>query len=238
MPHGMLSCQLCVICHAAPIVVFSAYLVVRLGVYPATVSISAVYYPVYDILQLIAAVTVGRQHREVHHASESLVIIILVVGRLSEIVAPVVCGIIYAEEVVCHILICPCLFCVVKSTHHSGLPASHIPPEAPVASSPYVSVWFPRLHPPVIVQAVVCQRDMTVRDISARELGIPEVIETCRIIPVHAGRDRQLACGRNVLGVYLYESACEIGRELSTWRFHYDEIVYLAAGDYIERESP
>ena len=58
------------------------------------------------------------------------------------------------------------------------------------------------------------------------------------IIPISSKGKRERVLRRDVLCVDLDETTREVSRILCTWRFHDDEVVYLAAWDDVERECP
>ena len=156
--EGVLAGKLTVICSSTAVVILCAPLQVRLGAHAFTPGISAGSQLVEDVLELILVVAVLGKEGEVEHRSESDIIIILVVNRVTKIVWLVVSRIIDAIEVVLHVLVGAVFVGIVQGGEHAECSSAQHPSLVQAGCQFQVAQRLPALHEPIVVKPVVQER--------------------------------------------------------------------------------
>ena len=156
--EGVLAGKLTVICSSTAVVILCASLQVRLGTHAITPGISAGSQLVEDVLELILVIAVLGKEGEVEHCSESHVIIILVVNRVTKIVRLVVCRIIDAIEVVLHVLVGAVFVGIVHGGEHAECSSAEHPAAVEACCQFQVTQRLPVLDKPIVVKPVSQER--------------------------------------------------------------------------------
>ena len=152
--EGVLAGKLTVICSSTAVVILCASLQVRLGAHAFTPGISAGSQLVEDVLELILVVAVLGKEGEVEHRSESHVIIILVVNRVTKIVRLVVSRIIDAIEVVLHVLVGAVFVGIVQGGEHAECSSAEHPALVEADRQFQVAQRLLVLDEPIIIESV------------------------------------------------------------------------------------
>ena len=150
----MLAGKLTVICSSTAVVILSTSLQVRLCAHTVTPGISARSQLVEDVLELVLVVAVLGEDGEVEHGSESDIIIILVVDRMTQIVGLVVSSIVDTKEVVLYLLVGAIFIGVVQCGKHAECSASQHPSVVQAGCQLQVAQGLLALYHPVVVQVV------------------------------------------------------------------------------------
>ena len=156
--EGVLAGKLTVICSSTAVVILCASLQVRLGAHAITPGISAGSQLVEDVLELILVVAVLGKEGEVEHCSESHVIIILVVNRVTKIVRLVVSRIIDAIEVVLHVLVGAVFVGIVQGGEHAECSSAEHPALVQTGCQFQVAQRLFVLDEPIIIKPVAQER--------------------------------------------------------------------------------
>ena len=152
--EGVLAGKLTVICSSTAVVILSTSLQVRLCAHTVTPGISACSQLVEDVLELVLVVAVLGEEGEVEHGSESDIIIILVVDRMTQVVGLVVSCIVDTKEVVLHLLVGAIFIGVVQCGKHAECSASQHPSVVQAGCQLQVAQGLLALYHPVVVQVV------------------------------------------------------------------------------------
>ena len=155
--EGVLSRQLTVVSSAAAVEIFGAVLVIRLCVNAFAPGISARSQLVEDILQLVFVITVTREKCQIKHCAETHVRVVLVVGRVAQIVGVVVRSVVYAEEVVLHVGVRALLVGIVDRCEHTQFVSVEVPTATHARRKLQVAHGFALPYKPVVVQLVARQ---------------------------------------------------------------------------------
>ena len=156
--EGVLAGKLTVICSSTAVVILCASLQVRLGAHAITPGISAGSQLVEDILELILVIAVLGKEGEVEHCSESHIIIILVVNRVTKIVRLVVSRIIDAIEVVLHVLVGAVFVGIVQGSEHAECSSAEHPALVQAGCQFQVAQRLLVLDEPIIVESISQKR--------------------------------------------------------------------------------
>ena len=120
--------------------------------------ISAGSQLVEDVFELILVIAVLGKEGEVEHCSESHVIIILVVNRVTKIVRFVICRIIDAIEVVLHVLVGAVFVGIVQSSEHAECSSAEHPALVQAGRQFQVAQRLLVLDEPIIIESVAQER--------------------------------------------------------------------------------
>ena len=218
----MLSRHLSVVGCPAAVVIFGTLLVVRLCRHAPSEGIAVVAYLVEDVLQLIFMVSAAREEGKVEHGAHPGVVVILVINRVAEIVAPVVGHIIHSKQVVEHPVVCTPFVAVVHGRQQAERMSVKIPAVTQVGRQFQVGQRRALLHHPVVVEAVALQVDAIACDggqgrmnttvdttfavvksqeIGSRPLGIEKVAPLRAVVVVATHRNVECIFCRNLLGI-------------------------------------
>ena len=156
--EGVLAGKLTVICSSTAVVILCASLQVRLGAHAFTPGISARSQLVEDVLELILVVAVLGKEGEVEHRSESDIIIILVVNRMTKIVRLIVGRIIDAIEVVLHVLVGAVFVGIVQGSEHAECSSAQHPALVQAGCQFQVAQRLLVLDEPIVVKPVAQER--------------------------------------------------------------------------------
>ena len=261
--EGVLAGKLTVICSSTAVVILCASLQVRLGAHAITPGISAGSQLVEDVFELILVIAVLGKEGEVEHCSESHVIIILVVNRVTKIVRFVICRIIDAIEVVLHVLVGAVFVGIVQSSEHAECSSAEHPALVQAGRQFQVAQRLLVLDEPIIIESVAQERSSIIahrfsvgielwiqvsmdasiqasqsivetQEICSGTFRVRKILKGRRCIPVSAHGDVETVFCRNLLGVDDDETARVVCGIFSRWRLHDGKVVNLRTWDDIE----
>ena len=121
-------------------------LVIRLCVDAFAPGISARSQLVEDVLQLVFMITVTREKCQIKHCAETYVRVVLVVGRVAQIVGVVVRSVVYAEEVVLHVGVRALLVGIVDRCEHTQFVSVEVPTATHACRKLQVAHWLYARH--------------------------------------------------------------------------------------------
>ena len=241
--------ELSVVCGAAAVIIFRAFFQVALSRYAAAVCVAVFAYLVEYVFQLEAVIVVDRHECEVEHGSHPVVVVVLVVGAFSQVVALVMGLVVCSVHGVFHVGEGLVRVAVVQSSEQGYLTSAFVFPESVHAyAERCVGHRLHLSHPPVVVQSVaeqVCSRSgygsqfrsyasvqasqsvVKAQEVGAAAFVVEEVAEVCGIVDASAYRYRERVFRRDVFGVYEYESSAEVCRIFRCRRLYDHHVVEL-----------
>ena len=162
---SVLTGQLAVVGRAATVVIFCTHLVIRLGIDSGTIRITVRRQLIDNMFEFDLVVTRSGKIGQIEHGSETHIVVVLIVGRMAQVVAPVIRLVIHTEQVVDHIGIGPIFVRIVQGSDQPPLGTGPFPPMAPLGTQFQVTPGLSVLYTPIIIEPIVQQtgRSTTIR---------------------------------------------------------------------------
>ena len=162
---GMFTCQLTIVGRTAAVIILSPYFIVRLGIDSGTIRITVRCQLIDNMFEFDLVVTRSGKIGQIEHGSETHIVVVLIVGRMAQVVAPVIRLVIHTEQVVDHIGIGPIFVRIVQGSDQPPLGTGPFPPMAPLGTQFQVTPGLSVLYTPIIIEPIVQQtgRSTTIR---------------------------------------------------------------------------
>src|SRR3712207_5875513 len=197
----MLARELRVVSGTAAIVVLCRVFQVGLGANTLAPSIATGAQLVENVFPLVFMVVVFREHGKIGHHAYACLPVVLVVDRLAQIVGSVVLRIVYAEEVVLHVLVGFTAESVVQGGNQSHSSFAYFPSSVHRCRELQVAQGFGRTCGPVVFTGQRAQPVVEPKEVGCRPFGVSEVAKVGGIVPVAAHRDGCTVLRGNVFRV-------------------------------------
>ncbi len=238
LDHLQLVCarELAVVGHAALMIELGSLFHIALGIGAGTEGITFLGKAVGDVLKLYFVTFVEADPRQVEHAAQTSIVVILPVGAVTQVVRAVVVGVVGAKERVLHVAQGLVRVSVVDRCHEGDtLSVIKVLESCELGGCIPVAVGCFLFRLPVGSRQTLCR---TVgREARSGVVGLQEVAEVRAVVECAAQRDAEGVAVGHLLGVDEHEAAGEVGRIFGRRRLDDHHVVELRGGDDVEREG-